>query len=157
MSKLLTKLYNLNKVAIPYFYYNVEKAKQETEVRRYGTNLEYRTITKSSKPNYTVLEPTLEITGLLSLPKFEKSQYAPKKVIANLQMHLVPHQHFQEIINGLQQRLKMVVPPHLQTKLIIHEAFDPCTFNIQNPFAQKAIALLGGAFKVSVEQKQKES
>ena len=156
MSKLLTKFYNLNKIAIPYFYYNVEKAKQETEFKRYGTNLEYRTITKSAKPNYTVLEPTLELTGLISLPKFEKSQNAPKKTIANLQMHLVPHQHFQEIIKGLQQWLKMIVPPQLKTELIIHEAFEPCKFDIQHPFVQKAIALFGGAFAASLEQKQKE-
>ena len=157
MSKLLTKFYNLNKIAIPYFYYNVEKINPETEIKRYGTNLEYRTIIKSRKPNHLILEPSLEITGLISLPKFEKSRNAPKKTIANLQMHLVPNQNFQEIINGLQQRLKMIVPPQLKTELIIHEAFNPCKFNLQNPFTQKAIALLSGAFKTSVEQKQKES
>lgn len=157
MSKLLTKFYNFNKIAIPYFYYNIEKSKPETEVRRYGTNLEFRTITKSAKPNPIVLEPTLEITGLISLPKFEKSQTIPKKVIANLQMYLVPHQNIQEIINGLQQRLKMVVPPQLKTELIIHEAFNPCKFNLQNPFLQKATTLLAGALKLPIKQKQKES
>jgi len=72
-------------------------------------------------------------------------------------MHLVPNQNFQEIINGLQQWLKMIVPPQLKTELIIHEAFNPCKFSLQNQFAQKAVALLAGAFKVSIEYKQKES
>jgi acetylornithine deacetylase/succinyl-diaminopimelate desuccinylase-like protein len=157
MSKLLTKFYNLNKIAIPYFYYNVENAKPEAEIRRYGTNLEYKTITRSTKSNHAILDPSLEITGIISLPKFEKSQVAPKKTIANLQMHLVPHQNFQEIINGLHQRLKMVVSPHLKTELVIHEAFNPCKFDIKNSYTQKAIALLAGAFKTPIEYSQKES
>jgi hypothetical protein len=157
MTKLLNKLYNVNKIAIPYFYYNVEKAKQETEVRRYGTNLEYKTITKSTHKNHTILEPTLDITGIISFPKFEKSKTLPKKTIANLQMNIVNNQNYQEIINGLQQWLKYSIPQHLKTELVIHEAFNPCKFNPQNPFAQKAIALLSGAFHTTLEYKQKES
>ncbi|MDR3168299.1 MAG: peptidase dimerization domain-containing protein [Candidatus Peribacteria bacterium] len=157
MSKLLTKFYNSNKIAIPYFYYNVERNKPEAEIRRYGTNLEYRTITRSVKPNHTILEPTLEITGIISLPKFEKSQGMPKKAIANFQMYLVPNQNFQEIINGVRQRLKMVVPPQMKTELIVNEAYDPCKFSLQNAYAQKAIALLAGAFKTPVEYQQKKT
>ncbi|MDR0369226.1 MAG: hypothetical protein LBH96_01475 [Candidatus Peribacteria bacterium] len=60
---MLNKLYNINnKIAIPYFYYNVEKAKQEIDIKRYGTNLEYRVITKSIAKNHCILEPTLDIT-----------------------------------------------------------------------------------------------
>lgn len=157
MSKLLTKFYNLNKIAIPYFYYNVENAKPEAEVRRYGTNLEYKTITRSVKPNTTILEPSLEITGIISLPKFERSQIAPKKTIANLQMHLVPNQNFQEIINGLHQWLRMIVPPQLKAELAIHEAFNPCKFDTKNTYTQKAIALLAGAFRTPIEYSQKKS
>jgi hypothetical protein len=154
MAKLLTKLYNVNKIAIPYFYYNVEKAKQEIEIRRYGTNLEYKTITKSPYKNPTILEPTLDITGIISFPKFEKSKIPPKKTIANLHMHIVNNQNYQEIINGLQQWLKLTVPPTLKTELTIHEAFNPCKFNIQSSATQKAIALLSGAFKTTVEYQQ---
>ncbi|MDR0607471.1 MAG: hypothetical protein LBG52_03810 [Candidatus Peribacteria bacterium] len=157
MSKLLTKLYNLNKIAIPYFYCNVEMTKPEAEIKRYGTNLEYRTITKSVKPNHTILEPTLEITGVISLPRFEKSLLAPRKTLANLQMYLVPNQHFQEVINGLQQWLKMVIPPQLKTELVIHEVVNPCKFNIQSVFVQKAMVLLAQAFKFPIEQQQKET
>jgi len=156
LSKLLTRFYNLNKIALPYFYYNVEKAKPETEIRRYGTNLEYRTITKSVKPNHTILDPTLDITGMITLPHFEKSYTLPKKAIANLQMYTVPHQHSQEIINGLQQWLKMLIPPHLKLEIVVHEAFDPCKFDVKNVYVQKAVALLAGAFKMPIEYKQKE-
>ncbi|MDR2190979.1 MAG: hypothetical protein LBP53_07635 [Candidatus Peribacteria bacterium] len=156
MVKLLTKFYNQEKIAIPYFYYNIEKTKQETEIKRYGTNLEYRTIIKSTKVNHTILEPSLEITGIISFPKFEKSQMLPKKTIANLQMYLVNHQNFQEIINGLQQWLKFIVPPQLKTELLIHEAYNPCKFPLQNTYTQKAIALLAAAFKAPLEYKQKE-
>jgi acetylornithine deacetylase/succinyl-diaminopimelate desuccinylase-like protein len=148
MSKLLSKLYNVDKIAIPYFYYNVEKAKQETEIRRYGTNLEYKTITKSVQKNPTILAPTLDITGIISFPKFEKSETIPKKTIANLEMHLVPHQRYAEIINGLQQWIKLILPQQLKAELLIHEAFNPCKFELQNPYTQKAIALLSGAFKM---------
>jgi acetylornithine deacetylase/succinyl-diaminopimelate desuccinylase-like protein len=154
MTKLLTKFYNQDKIAIPYFYYNVEKTKQEIEIRRYGTNLEYKTITKSLHTNPTVLTPTLDITGIISFPKFEKSKMIPQKAIANLEMHLVPHQHYAEILNGLQQWLKLIVPPQLTTGLLVHESFNPCTFNLQNPYTQKAIALLTGAFKMPLEYQQ---
>ena len=156
LAKLLTKFYNLNKIAIPYFYYNVEKAPQGTEVKRYGTNLEYKTITKSQKPNPLFLEPTLEITGMITLPKFERTKNQPKKAIANLQMHIVNNQNAQEIINGLQQWLRMVIPAQLKTELVIHEAFNPCKFSTQNSYHQKAIALLGSAFGSTVESKQKK-
>jgi acetylornithine deacetylase/succinyl-diaminopimelate desuccinylase-like protein len=119
--------------------------------------LEYKTITKSSHKNHTILEPTLDITGIISLPKFEKSTTIPKKTIANLHMQIVNNQNYQEIINGLQQWLKLTVPPTLKTELTIHEAFNPCKFNIQSSAAQKAIALLSGAFKNTIEYKQKES
>lgn len=155
MSKMLGKLYNVNnKIAIPYFYYNVEKAKQEIEIKRYGTNLEYKTITKSVAKNQTILEPTLDITGIISLPKFEKSQNIPKKTTANLHMKIVNNQNYQEIINGLQQWLKYSIPQNLKTELIIHEARNPCRFNIQHSFSQKAIALLAGARKTPIEHKQ---
>jgi hypothetical protein len=155
MSKMLNKLYNVNnKIAIPYFYYNVEKAKQEIEIKRYGTNLEYRTITKSLIKNNTILEPTLDITGIISLPKFEKSQSTPKKTIANLHMKTVNNQQYPEIINGLQQWLKYNIPQHLKTELIIHEARNPCKFSTNNPFAQKAVTLLASAKKTPLEQKQ---
>jgi acetylornithine deacetylase/succinyl-diaminopimelate desuccinylase-like protein len=154
MAKLLTKCYNQEKIAIPYFYYNVERAKQEIEIRRYGTNLEYKTITKSTHKNHTILAPTLDITGLISFPKFEKSETIPKKAVANLKMHLVPHQNSTEIMNGLQQWLKLVVPQQLKTEVLVHEASNPCTFNLQNPYTQKAIALLAGAFKTTLEYQQ---
>ncbi|MDR2541638.1 MAG: hypothetical protein LBD11_08020 [Candidatus Peribacteria bacterium] len=109
------------------------------------------------KTNHAILEPSLEITGIISFPKFEKSQVAPKKTIANLQMYLVPNQNFQEIINGLHQWLKMVVSPQLKTELVIHEAFNPCKFDTKNTYTQKAIALLAGAFKTPIEYSQKES
>lgn len=155
ISKMLNKLYNVNnKIAIPYFYYNVEKAKQEIEIKRYGTNLEYKTITKSIAKNHCILEPTLDITWIISFPKFEKSQSIPKKTIANLHMKIVNNQNYPEIINGLQQWLRYNIPQNLKTELIIHEARNPCKFNIQHTFAQKSIALLAGARGTSVEKKQ---
>jgi len=155
ISKILSRLYNGEKIAIPYFYYNVEKAKQEVEIRRYGTNLEYKTITKATNKNHTILEPTLEITGIISFPKFEKSNMLPKKTIANLHMNIVNNQNYQEIINGLQQRLKYNIPKDLKTELIIHEAYNPCKYHPQNPYLQKATALLTGAYKTPVEYQQK--
>ncbi|MDR2415048.1 MAG: peptidase dimerization domain-containing protein [Candidatus Peribacteria bacterium] len=154
MSKLLSKLYNLDKIYITFFYYNVEKAKQETEIRRYGTNLEYKTITRSTHKNHTILTPTLDITGIISFPKFEKSTTIPKKVIANLEMHLVPHQRYAEIINGLQQWLKLIVPQQLKAELLVHEACNPCKFELQNPYTQKAITLLSGLLKTPLEYQQ---
>ncbi|MDR0282561.1 MAG: peptidase dimerization domain-containing protein [Candidatus Peribacteria bacterium] len=155
MSKILNRMYNGNKIAIPYFYYNVEKTKQEVEIKRYGTNLEYKTITKANNKNYTILEPTLEITGIISLPKFEKSNVFPKKTIANLHMNIVNNQNYQEIINGIQQRLKYNIPKNLKTELIIHEAYNPCKYHSQNLHLQKATALLTGAYKSPAEYQQK--
>lgn len=157
MSKLLAKCYTFNNaIAIPYFYYNVEKPQKTAEVKRYGTNLEYRTITKSTKPDYTILDPTLEITGIISLPTFEKSTLAPRKTIANLQLSIVNNQTANEIIAGLHQRLKLVVPRDLKTELIIHEAFNPSKFSLNNFYTQKALTLLKKLFNQSPEKKQKE-
>ena len=157
MSKLLAKCYTFNNaIAIPYFYYNVEKPQKTAEVKRYGTNLEYRTITKSTKPDYTILDPTLEITGIISLPTFEKSTLAPRKTIANLQLSIVNNQTANEIIAGLHQRLKLVVPKDLKTELIIHEAFNPSKFSLNNFYTQKALTLLKKLFNQSPEKKQKE-
>lgn len=157
MSKLLAKCYTFNHtIAIPYFYYNVEQAQKTAEVKRYGTNLEYRTITKSVKPDYTFIDPSLEITGIISLPTFEKVMIAPKKTLANLQLYIVNNQTTQQIITALHQRLKLVVPKHLKAELIIHEAFNPTKFSFSNFYTQKALALLTKLFDAVPEKKQKE-
>ncbi len=157
MSKLLTKCYTFNNtIAIPYFYYNVEKPQKTAEVKRYGTNLEYKTITKSLKPDHTIIEPSLEITGVISLPTFEKSMVAPKKTVANLQLSIVNNQTTNEIVNWLHQRLRLVVPKDLKAELIIREAFNPSKFSFNNFYTQKAFALLTKIFNEPPEKKQKK-
>ncbi|GHW02924.1 hypothetical protein AGMMS50249_7100 [candidate division SR1 bacterium] len=157
MSKLISKGYTFNgKVAIPYFYYNIQGYKPTVEVKRYGTNMEYKTITKSQKPSYTTLEPTLDLTGIVSLPKFDKSQSIPKKVVANFQMKLVADQNYPEMIKGLQQWLKTIAPTQLKTELIIHEAFNPIKLPLTNFYAQKAFSLIMKNRDQTPENQQKK-
>jgi len=69
-------------------------------------------------------------------------------------MKIVNRQNYQEIINGLQQRLKYSIPQNLKTQLIIHEAYNPCKYNINNAYTQKATTLLSSALHAPLQHKQ---